>query len=412
MIALLLAATTALRVVTLEGAIETALRQHPDLRAADAQVEQARARADVARAPLLPQLDLSARYTASAGSRPGEGFRSYDDGHSYSAGLDASLLLWDFGRTRDRWRAARASAEAQGHDEEVTRRDVRLAVELAFFDALAARRLTAIAKESQASEERHLAEIEKFVKVGTRPEIDLVRARTALATARGGLIRAENDEAAARARLAGAMGVTSSAFTLADAVPGQLGDEDRGTAQLVDEAVARRPELAALAASRDAQVLTVRASERGNWPSLNLGAGVSTGGVRFDGPGWDASVGVVLSWPIFNGLATRATARAERMSLVVLDAQTEALRQRVWLELDEARLAVRSAKADQVAAVEAAAAARELLHLAERRYQEGLGHVIELSDAQLANTTAAANEVRVTYTLAGARARLRWALGM
>jgi len=72
---------------------------------------------------------------------------------------------------------------------------------------------------------------------------------------------------------------------------------------------------------------------------------------------------------------------------------------------------VAAAKANIAAATEALVNARELLRLAERRYETGLGSAIELGDAQLARNTAAAQEVSARYSLASARAQLLFALG-
>jgi outer membrane protein len=55
--------------------------------------------------------------------------------------------------------------------------------------------------------------------------------------------------------------------------------------------------------------------------------------------------------------------------------------------------------------------ARERLRLAEGRYQAGAGSLLELSDAQVALTAAAAQQVRAEYELAAARAALLRALG-
>jgi len=72
---------------------------------------------------------------------------------------------------------------------------------------------------------------------------------------------------------------------------------------------------------------------------------------------------------------------------------------------------VRGAKAGGVAADEAIANAREQLRLAEGRYAGGLGNAIELGDAQIAFTGAAAQAVQARYNLATARAQLAAALG-
>jgi outer membrane protein len=91
-------------------------------------------------------------------------------------------------------------------------------------------------------------------------------------------------------------------------------------------------------------------------------------------------------------------------------AQLDQLRQQIRLEVDAARLAVRSAKTTVGAAQEALTNARERLRLAEGRYQHGVGSVIELGDAQVALTSAAAQAVQADDRLATARAQLAHAL--
>ena len=79
--------------------------------------------------------------------------------------------------------------------------------------------------------------------------------------------------------------------------------------------------------------------------------------------------------------------------------------------MEQARLSLRGAKAGLVAANEALVNARIRLRLAERRYETGVGSVIELSDAQVAATNAAAQEVVARFTEAIARAMLLKAIG-
>jgi len=55
--------------------------------------------------------------------------------------------------------------------------------------------------------------------------------------------------------------------------------------------------------------------------------------------------------------------------------------------------------------------ARKQLQLAEGRYAAGMGSVIELSDAQVTRTMAAAQEVNARFALASSRAALWGALG-
>ena len=58
---------------------------------------------------------------------------------------------------------------------------------------------------------------------------------------------------------------------------------------------------------------------------------------------------------------------------------------------------MQAAKATITAAEEALVNARDQLSLAEGRYKQGLGSVIELGDAQVAYTTAAAQAVQARF---------------
>ena len=93
------------------------------------------------------------------------------------------------------------------------------------------------------------------------------------------------------------------------------------------------------------------------------------------------------------------------------DAQRAVEELQVRLDVDSARLAVRAAKATIGASEDAVTSAKEQLRLAEQRYATGVGSIIELDDAQVAYSTAAAQLVQARYSLASARAQLLAALG-
>jgi outer membrane protein len=126
---------------------------------------------------------------------------------------------------------------------------------------------------------------------------------------------------------------------------------------------------------------------------------------------WNWSAALTLTWNLFGGGQTTSQVREARANASVLRAQLDVLRQQVRLAVEQARLAVVAARASLDATKEAATNARERLRLAEGRYQAGVGNVIELGDAQVAMTSAAAQEVQAHYQLANARAQLILALG-
>ena len=432
---LALALTLALsaRTVTLDDAERAAAAQKPEVRIAHANTAAGLARTEQARAPLLPQVKLEGVYERATGNREQKPDRtwtvsnSFDTFNWFDGEASGSQLLWDFGNTSNRWRAARDLAAGLGDTERAARLQALLDVRAAFFQARADKDLVGVARETLANRERHLAQIAGFVEAGTRPEIDVVQARADRANARLLLIRADDAYAVARAELNRAMGtVGDTDYDVADdslpPVPGEGG----ALGPLIDEAVRARPELAALDAQIRAQELTLRAARGGYWPSLDFVAGASDAGIQFrqthvldnfgqvipyGGLAWNVFAGLKLTWPVFQGFLTRGEVHEAGAALDGLRAQRDGALNQVWVAVQRSALGVRAAKEALVVAGEGLASARQRLRLAEGRYAAGVGNIIELSDAQLGQTTAAAQRVAAEYALAAARAELRLALG-
>jgi outer membrane protein len=404
------------RVLGLEEALRIGLARQPQLRQAQANLEAARARVDQALAPLLPQVSGSASWQRSSSEGDtGLSIAGFDAGGartSYSLGLTGKLLVWDFGQTSGRWRAAQALEAGQVDSERATRAAVALGIRTTYFDAVAAKALVGVARETLSNTQRHLEQVRAFVEIGTRPPIDLVQEWTNVANARVRLIQAENAYATARVQVEQAIGATDlGPWEIADESLPPVPGEESAPEPLLAEALAARPELAALSEQLRGQELTVRALQGGYAPTLGVSAGVTEAGSWPDdlSPGWNTAV--TLSWPLFQGGATRGQVREARANATAIDAQLEQLRQAVRLELEQARLAVRAAQATLGASEEAAQAARERLVLAEGRYQTGVGSLLELADAQLALTTALGQRVQSEFQLATARSQLLKALG-
>ncbi|MBK7975776.1 MAG: TolC family protein [Deltaproteobacteria bacterium] len=374
----------------------------------------------------MPQLGGSAGYertTANYTSRPGSLPRTttttgrstnptFDTFDYWSFDVTASQLLYDFGQTTGRRDAARAGHEAQEASEASTTRDVTLGVRSAYFAARAAKDLVQVARETLANQQAHLEQITAFVEVGTRPEIDVVQARTDRANARVALIKAENEYATAKAQLDRAIGIIHTApYEVADDDMPPIAGEDGDPQVLVSDALATRPDVAAAEASVKAQDLTLGAVKGGYGPSLAASTTFSDAGTQIDDTSWNWNAGLAISWPFFEGGRTRAEVREASANVASANAAAENVRQQVRLEVEQARLAVRDAASAIDAAVEVVVNAREQLRLAEGRYETGVGNVIELGDAQIALTSARSQEVQARFRLATARAQLQNALG-
>ncbi len=413
------------RVLTLAEAERAAEDQQPQLLVARAQTEVARGQAEQAGAPLLPQITATAQYQRSTGNfalRPGSlpagtpivqpNWTLNPQYDVWNFGVTATQLLYDFGQTIDRYRAGAATVDALRSSEVSTRLQIVSNVRRAYFAARAMKDLVNVARETLDDQQKHLDQVQGFVTVGTQPQIALAQQKSAVATARVQLISAQNNYETSKAQLNQAAGIASGTdYDVADDEFGPIDDEDQPLDALVAKAIAARPELAALERQRAAAQETLSSAQGGYGPSLQATAAATEAGISLDGlvPNWN--VGVLLTWPIFQGGVTRGAVHQAQAGVQSVDAQRALEELQVRLDVDSARLAVRAAKATIGAADDALTNAREQLRLAEQRYVTAVGSIIELYDAQVAFTTAAAQVVQARYGLAAARAQLLAALG-
>jgi outer membrane protein len=411
------------RILTLPAAEHAALEEQPQLRVARAQTAVAQATAEQLRSPLLPQVTGLAQYghewgsfrslggTGNNGVIPTGGSlsNSFD---TYSFGITASQLIYDFGQTSEKYVAAKDVAEAQRYEEQVTRLNIVSAVRQAYFTARANKELVDVAKETLDNQQKHLVQVQAFVQVGTQPEIALAQQKAAVANAKVALIASQNNYDTAKAQLNQAAGlVGGTAYDVTDEQEAPVEDEEQPLETLVEKAFAARPELANLWKQEDAEHATIRSAKGGYGPVLSANGGASESAILPASPSPNANVGVTLTWLLFQGGLTRATVRQAEASLSSIMATRDLTQLQIQLGVNTAQLGVRAAKATIGAADEAVASAREQLRLAEQRFATGVGSIIELDDAQVAYTSAAAQGVQARYNLASARAQLLAALG-
>jgi outer membrane protein len=410
-------------VVTLAEALRAARAHQPTLDLARGNATTARGLADQARGALLPQVNGTVSYkrgTTNFVPQPGGMTLGTTPALTSSlatvpqwfAGLTASQLVYDFGETINRWKAARVAADAADESTHTTEAQVAYGARSAFFMARAAKDLVGVARDTLANQEKHLVQVQGFVEVGTHPEIDLTQAKADRATAQLQLINAENNYAVAKAMLNMAMGVERSVdYDLSDEEQPPVEGEDAPVEALIDFAKQSRPEMANLRLNLQSQELGLRSARDMYWPNLGLSGSANDSGPYLDRTNWNFSGVVTLSVPLLQGGAIDAQIHQAQGQVVQAKAQLETERQQVRLDVEQARLGIRSAKGAIAAADDALANTRDRLRLAEGRYATGVGSIIELGDAQVALTTAAAQKVSAQYQLYTARAQLLKALG-
>ena len=406
--------------LTLERSIGIALMQHPSILSAKGSVDVNQARKGQAESAYYPQIDASAGYTRfqpstiSTGTTT-VGIQRVQTSHSfeqYNTSISASQMLFDFGKTRAQVRVQKSNVDASLSDLGNTEEQIIFNVKQAYYDSLRAKRNKVVAEDAIRQFEQHLAQAKAFYEVGTRPKFDVTKAEVDLSTARLALLRADNSLSISFVNLNNAMGVPDAPeYVLEEHV--SLPKGVISIEEAYKKAFGNRPDLMAFASRKKAAEDTVAVAQKGYFPFLTGNASwtwAGEAGQFATGDGWNA--GVTLSIPIFSGFLTKNQVAEARAALSVISANEEALRQNVMLEVQQAYINLKEAAERITVAALTVQQATENLEIASGRYAAGVGNPIEVTDAEVALSTARFSHNQALYDYVIAYASLEKAMGV
>lgn len=407
--------------LSLARAIEIAEKNHPALLQALNNIEAAHARANQSRASLLPSLQLSTQYqkqTANFAPRPGSvpsqlqsnnvsnSFNTYD---FLNLGLQANLFTLDSGQSIVRFLAARSTQQAQIENEKNIRLDIIYQVEIAYLGLLAQQAYVQANQENLNNLQRHETQVKKYIDVGLKTEIDWLQVKAEAASAKLQLITAKNAEANQRTQLLLCMGILTEedqdpGFELTDTLSQILKKTSVINTLSFVRMIQKRPDLITLDNQITAQAYTQKAALLAHFPTLNLSTGISYAGQNLNAMAFNWNIQVGLSWNIFQGLQHYSQYQESQATLQQLKGQRQQLIQKARFEIEQASRATSAAEEEIKAAEEAQTHAQRRLVLAESRYQQGVGNMIELNDARQALFNTASQLIKAHYNWVSALA--------
>jgi outer membrane protein TolC len=423
------------RGITLRDALAYAREHQPLIHAALSRIAEERAAAEVPRGQWLPTIGLTVQLiggtanntTASYVGQPvldipriggtraqkasSASFKPYASTFA-GAGLDQELF--DFGRIAAQAATADALVEVRKHDADAERLDVEFGVEESFFAVQAAKAVLLASNGAYERAKVHRDFAARGVGAGMRSPIELTRAEADLQRFDIARIRADGNVTIAQSVLAAAIGSVEPGL---DAVGESVTPADvPALSRAIELASARDPGLSsALARLREQEkqtraigaelrpdiVLTSTLSGRAGGAPPSSGPSADFSGWLPSVPNWD--VGVVLSWPIFDGTIT-ARRTAPRTAERVRRDEWEAARQALVAGVQQAYVSVRVTRAALPGLEAAVRAAMANYAQADARFKSGLGTSVELADAEALRASTEIDLAVGRFDLARARA--------
>jgi len=338
-------------------------------------------------------------------------------------GLQLNYALLDFARTPT-VRAARASLEQQRSLYANQLRSLQLQVSEAYYQLQQSDQLVKVYDANVRNDLVILQDSLDLKQAGLVPRLDVLRRRAILAADEETLIQAMADRAVARRRLAVLLNLPASITpTASDPIVVQ----PRWPLDLEQSLLAAyrgNPELEAILATRDALAQQKQATAAALLPKLSLfanGGGsssqtslgdFSSGGGGCCGStalplsttnGWDWSVGLTLTWLLFDAGTTAGQARALARREAASAQQYAASRNDIRLRLEQAFFNHEASLAKLSSARRGVAAALEAFRDVRLRYLTGLDSELNVSITQerlissLVQRLNATVNVNITY---------------
>jgi len=403
--------------ITLKEAEDLALKNHPQILAAEDEVSIAGQQVVEARAAYYPSIavDLTGAQ-GNPNSRIGAGFfttsRLFD---RFGQGITVNQLITDSGRTQNLVASSRLQLQSSQQTYQATRYGVLLAVNQAYYGVLRAQALIKVAEKTVAARQLLSNQVTELARNNLKSQLDVSFADVNLADAQLLLLRSQDNVEQANAELSRALGTDREVNyepVEEDQPPSPPAKSDELTAQ----ALQNRPELTSLRLSAQSANRFYQAEKDLKRPNVNL-LGVA-GGLPVVNqlgssqiPAEYEGVAVNVQFPVFNGHLFSARAEAARY-------QANAAEQR--LRDEQLRIArdVRVAWSNSVNAYRRLDVTAQYLreaalaqNLAQGRYNLGLASIIELSQAQLNVTTAEIENLSAKYDYQALYAGLQYAIG-
>jgi len=400
--------------VSLADAQQIALRNHPRIASAALAAEAGGFATKQVRSAYYPTLsgNISGvgsehNSTLSAGALTTSSIFS-----RAATGFSATQLVTDFGRTASLEQSAKLRNAAQNQNVTNIRAQVLIEVQQTYYQALASESVLKVAQATLDLRRLTLRQVTALAQSALRSTLDVSFAQVNVSEAELDLFRAENDARASHVRLSAAMGYDrDQPFSLTDEQLPPPVDPDVDT--LIAQAVSARPDLTALQLNREALDRSAEAEKRLHNPTIVAAAAAGVAPVRDERlPETYSAAGVNVNIPVLNGGLFKARRQEAESHAAAAAKDVQDLSLQIARDVRVAWLDATDAFRRLDVTARLVAEANEALRLAQARYDNALGSIVELNQAQLNQTSAEIAAASAKYEYLSRRAALNYATGV
>lgn len=412
--------------ISLADAVNRTLCANPKARGAWERIKVRAAAVRVARESYWPNAGIKAAETESRTRTLVKDDRLLDTSANDlypAASLSLNWVLFDFGLRANQLESARDLLAAAQANLDLTLQQVFLQAAGDFYDAQAAQASTDAAEEIERLTQRSVAAAHLRVDKGAAPLSDELQAQTAYASAVVTRARAAAELKSKLGALAGDMGIEPDrSFTvpLADTSEPEARGVTEAVHELIEVAKRTHPSVRLAERSLAAAIADERAARAHGRPSIALVGGLSRsnesltpslGSPTVPGSVSNKTVAIQIDVPISDALWKRGQIAEAHAQVEVQQQELEGTEQQVaqdvWRSYVELQADTDNLENSRVLLE----SARSSLEATKRRYEGGVGNILELLSSQTAYANALQQRIRAFSDWRYARMALGASLG-
>ncbi len=397
--------------------IEIALENSPLILIAEGGVKKSELDVGDAKAGFLPDVNLSGGYYINDTYNT----LSWNSDH-YDLALSASIQPFNNGRTYLDVERTNANLTSAREGYRLTTMDLIMEVIERYYNLLKASQMLDLRKSTLEQKKYQLEFSKAQFELGMVPRADTLKARAALEGARVNLHETDGELLIRKAELNEVMGLALDfPLSIEDVELEKLDVPEFDSVLIV--AYRSRPDIEQERSSVAASKFNMMMAWINRLPTLTLTGGYSLNAERFafedlplNRPNWDDnsdwSVGLTLSFPIFDGGVKSRAIRKANIDLNNARLEYKDLERQVELEVKSAHINLENASKKIGLTKRLVASAEESYKAALGRYKNGLAPITEVIDAEVALTEGQINFISSKYDFLEAEALLKRAIGV
>lgn len=397
---------------TLKKCIDYAIEHNLTIKQQEASAEQSKIELSTAKNSRLPDLNGSASHSFSFG-RSLQADNTYNSINTQNTGfsLSTSVPLFTGLQIPNNIALSKLNLLAALEDLNAAKENVSIQVASSYLQVLFNDELARVAHEQVDLSREMLVQREAYFRNGKASESELYEAKSRVAQDELSAVQADNDYQLALLDLSQLLELPSpDGFAIVS--PQTDAVENLGTplppAEIYADALLIKPVIKAAQYRLEGAQKSIRIAQSAYYPQLSLGAGLSTNYYKMSGmdnagfgsqlrDNFSQYVGLTLSIPIFNRLATRNRVRSARIQQTTLGWQLEDSKKTLYKEIQQAYYNTLSAQTQYTSSRTAAEAAKASFDLMKERYLNGKANATEFNESRTAWMRAVSDQLQAKY---------------